>query len=155
MQRVVILGRGAAGKTTLAHDLAERTGLPVIELDTEFWDADREPTAPEEWTAIQQRLAADDAWIMDGDLGPYDAPGARLERADTVIILDLSLLRCVRRARRRGSERRDFWWWVLTWRLRWRGRAVALATVLAPDAELVTLHSPGQVERYLATVAQT
>jgi adenylate kinase family enzyme len=36
MKRVVILGRGASGKTTLARRLGEITDLPVIELDRFF-----------------------------------------------------------------------------------------------------------------------
>jgi hypothetical protein len=37
MQRVVILGRGGAGKSTVANRLGEAFGLPVIELDKHFW----------------------------------------------------------------------------------------------------------------------
>jgi tRNA A37 N6-isopentenylltransferase MiaA len=37
MQRVVIIGRGASGKSALAVELAKITGLPVIELDKIFW----------------------------------------------------------------------------------------------------------------------
>jgi broad-specificity NMP kinase len=33
MQRVVILGRGGAGKSTFAKKLGATTGLPVVELD--------------------------------------------------------------------------------------------------------------------------
>ena len=36
---MVILGRGGAGKSTLARRLGEVTGLPVVELDTLFWQA--------------------------------------------------------------------------------------------------------------------
>ena len=36
MKRVIIVGPGAAGKTTLAARLAEITGLPVIELERLF-----------------------------------------------------------------------------------------------------------------------
>jgi adenylate kinase family enzyme len=39
MKRVVILGRGASGKSTLARRLGNITGLPVIELDKIFWQA--------------------------------------------------------------------------------------------------------------------
>ena len=37
MKRVVIFGRGASGKSTLAKRLGEITGLPVVELDEIFW----------------------------------------------------------------------------------------------------------------------
>lgn len=37
MKRVVILGRGASGKSTLAVRLSGITGLPVIQLDKAFW----------------------------------------------------------------------------------------------------------------------
>src|SRR5947207_4136160 len=36
MQRVVILGRGASGKSTLARALGAITKLPVVELDKLF-----------------------------------------------------------------------------------------------------------------------
>jgi len=37
MKRVIILGHGAAGKSTLARPSGNITGLPVIELDQEFF----------------------------------------------------------------------------------------------------------------------
>jgi predicted kinase len=37
VKRVIVVGSGAAGKTTLAARLAEITGLAVIELDKLFW----------------------------------------------------------------------------------------------------------------------
>lgn len=57
---------------------------------------------------------------MDGDLGPYDVPGVRLEAADTVILLDFSFRRCASRAIRRSRERADFWRWVGAYRRRSR-----------------------------------
>ncbi len=94
MQRVVVLGRGGAGKSTAAVELGRITGLPVVELDEHFWGPDLAPLSVQEWTRRQQELAAGPRWIMDGDLGPYDAPAARLMRADTVLILDFGLVRC-------------------------------------------------------------
>lgn len=43
MRRVVILGRGGAGKSTLAATVGTATGLPVVELDRHFWGPGLEP----------------------------------------------------------------------------------------------------------------
>jgi len=37
MKRVVIIGPGASGKSTLAGQLGEIAGLRVVELDKIFW----------------------------------------------------------------------------------------------------------------------
>jgi hypothetical protein len=91
MKRVVILGRGASGKSTLAVRLGEITGLPVIELDKMFWRPGLVATPRDQWVVVQQRLVAEEKWIMDGDLGPYDAVEIRLRAADTILFFDFSL----------------------------------------------------------------
>ena len=71
---VVILGRGGAGKSTLAQDLSRRIGLPVAELDALFrrpGPSGPTPAEPAAWTARQRELVQRRAWIIDGDLGPY------------------------------------------------------------------------------------
>ncbi|HXW91264.1 MAG TPA: hypothetical protein VEK33_12020 [Terriglobales bacterium] len=104
MKRAVILGRGGSGKSTLAVKLGEITGLPVFELDKVFWQR-LEAMPRAEWVKTQQRLVEQENWIMDGDLGHYDAVEGRLRVADTIILLDFSLVRCAWRALRRGRER--------------------------------------------------
>ncbi|MFC7646755.1 hypothetical protein ACFQX6_44035 [Streptosporangium lutulentum] len=119
MRRVVILGRGGAGKSALARRLGDAAKLPVIELDTLFWEPGLTATAPGQWAARQQKLVQQDAWILDGDLGPYDtALDVRLRMADTIIVLDFSFPRCAWRTIRRGRERADFWRWVWAYRRR-------------------------------------
>ena len=102
MRRVVVLGPGGSGKSTFARALGAATDLPVIELDARFWSPALEPTPPGDWRRLQADLAAADAWIMDGDLGPYDVLDERLRRADTVVVLDLARWRCVVRSLRRS-----------------------------------------------------
>lgn len=74
MKRVVVLGRGGAGKSTAAVRLGQITGLPVIELDEHFWRPGPAPMPPDEWTQVQHELAASGRWIMDGDFGPSTQP---------------------------------------------------------------------------------
>jgi adenylate kinase family enzyme len=70
MNRVAIFGPGASGKSSLAVALREITGLPVVELDKVFWQPNLVPIARGEWAIMQQSLAEEPRWIMDGDLGP-------------------------------------------------------------------------------------
>jgi nicotinamide riboside kinase len=154
MKRVVILGRGASGKSTLAASLGEITGLPVIELDKVFWQPGLAAKRRDQWVAIQERLVAEERWIMDGDLGPYDAVEIRLRAADTILFLDFSLLRCAWQAIRRSRERADFWWWLLTYH--WRGRPILMEAIAnhAVDAKLHTFRNPEALRRFVAEVAR-
>jgi len=67
---------------------------------------------------LQADLVAPDHWILEGDLGAYDDCPPRLERADTVVVLDLAAWVCAWRILRRGREGRDFLRWMLRWRTR-------------------------------------
>lgn len=151
----MILGRGAAGKSTLAVRLGSITGLPVIELDKHFWRPDLTPAPPGEWAMIQRELAAHPRWIMDGDLGPYDQVDIRLRAADTIILLDFGLVRCAWRAIRRSRERADFWRWVIGYR---RRGLPALRAAIAEHGRAVTPHvfrHPRALRRFLSTVELT
>ena len=151
LKRVVVFGRGAAGKSVLARELGAATGLPVVELDKEFWRAELEPLPPGEWARRQAILADRPRWIMDGDLGPYDAVEPRLRRADTVVVLDLPLWLCAWRARRRGPERRDFWEWTIGWRRHSRPGLLRAISELAPSSDVVILRDRRSVRRWLAS----
>lgn len=154
MKRVVVLGRGASGKSTLAARLGELTGLPTIELDKLFWRPGLVATARDEWVTMQQGLVAKDGWIMDGDLGPYDAPEVRLGAADTIIFLDFSLVRCVWQAIRRSRERSDFWHWLLAYRSRSRPILMKAIAKEAANADLYVLRNPGALTRFVEKVAR-
>ncbi|MFS8096898.1 hypothetical protein LFM09_07115 [Lentzea alba] len=150
MKRVVILGRGGAGKSTLAITLGAATGLPVVELDKHFWGPNLEPTPPNRWADVQGELADAEQWIMDGDLGPYDVLAVRLQRADAVILLDYSFPRCAWRALKRSRERFDFWVWVWSWRRKHRPQLLEAITTHAKDAELHVFRSPRATARFVA-----
>jgi len=142
VERVVVLGRGGAGKTTFAHRLGSHAGLPVVTLDDHFWRPGLKPLSFNEWATVQRRLASEDRWIMDGDLGPYDVLPIRLARADTVLMLDFNLLRCAWQAHRRSRESWDFWRWVVSYRRHHRPRVVAAVATYAPQATFTVLRHP-------------
>jgi adenylate kinase family enzyme len=136
MRRVVILGPGGAGKSTFAATLARATGLPLVELDSLFWDQDSRPKSPDSWAAFQNDLVSKPTWILDGDLGPHDVLEPRLRAADTVVVLDVSRWLCAWRASRRSRERLDFWRWLWTWRRNYRPLLMACIAQYAAGAEI-------------------
>ncbi|MGW0434754.1 hypothetical protein ACWDV4_19735 [Micromonospora sp. NPDC003197] len=152
MRKIVILGRGGAGKSTLAAHLGAALALPVVELDRHFWSADLTPTPKDRWTDIQLRLTSGQRWVIDGDLGPYDVLDVRLRAADTVIVLDFPLWRCAWRALRRSRENLAFWRWVLAYRRRSLPTVLAAIASNAAHADLRVLRSPRAVEQLLNQV---
>jgi hypothetical protein len=98
-------------------------------------------------------LAASEQWIMDGDLGPYDVVEVRLRIADTIIVLDFSLPRCLWRALRRSRERADFWHWLITYRHR---SCPQLRNAINTNGAGATLHifrHPHGLDQFIASVA--
>ena len=146
------MGRGASGKSTLARRLGDVTGLPVIEVDKIFWRLGLVATTRDEWVVLQEKLVAGDRWIMDGDLGPYDAVEVRLRAADTILFLDFSLVRCAWRAIRRSREGADFWRWLLAYRYQSRPILRAAIANHAPNAVVHLLRGPKAVGRLIAEV---
>ena len=99
MQRVLVIGISGAGKSTLSRVLAERTGLPLIHLDKEYWRPGWTITPRAEWRPKVSALAAREQWIMDGN---FDSSlDLRLPRADTLIWFDYPTLLCLWRAMKR------------------------------------------------------
>jgi adenylate kinase family enzyme len=105
-RRIVIIGPGGAGKSTLARRIGARLGLPVIHLDAMHWRAGWIEPPVDEWHRTVTELAARDRWVMDGNYGGTMEP--RLAACDTVVFLDMPRLLCL--------------WRVLGRAIRYRGR---------------------------------
>jgi hypothetical protein len=118
----------------------------VAELDALFWSEKLHPMPPDEWVALQRGLVVQDRWILDGDLGPYDVLEVRLRAADTVVVLDFALWRCVWRVVRRSRERADFWRWMVAWRRRSRPQLMEMVAKFAPVADLHVARTPGSLD---------
>jgi adenylate kinase family enzyme len=103
-RRVVVTGLAGAGKSTFSRALSAKTGLPVIHLDVHFWKPGWEEPSEDEWREMQRGLLAGDQWIADGNY--HTTLDLRLERADTVVVLDTAWWVCSGRAIMRGVSRR-------------------------------------------------
>ena len=162
--RIVVLGSGGAGKSSLARQLGGILELPVIHLDRLFWHAGWVPTPREEWIRVQRELVAGERWILDGNYG--GTLPERLAAADAVLFLDLPRWTCLARTigrtlRAGGLPRPDmaegcpermglpylrFLWWIWKYPSRSRPRLLARLSDLPEGARVLRLRSAREVE---------
>jgi len=89
MQKILITGIVASGKTTLAKRLSRQLNIPWYELDTIVYDrteAGRNKRTPEEQIAVIMEIDKQGSWIFEG----VDRKSYRclFEMADTIIFVD-------------------------------------------------------------------
>jgi len=168
MQRIMILGSGGAGKSTLARHIGHALNIPVTHLDQLFWQPNWRAVNRETLITRQQAIVMQPQWIMDGNYtGTLDI---RLAHADTVIVLNMPRWLCVYRvvARRityHGQTRPDMGadcpeqltWEFLRFIWHYPKRIPALKAQLAamPDKRVIFLHSPAEVKAFMANIATT
>jgi adenylate kinase family enzyme len=166
-RRVLLVGSGGAGKSTLARELARRTRLPLVHLDRLFWRTGWVETPEDEWRAIVAGLVAEPAWVMDGNYG--GTLDLRVPAADLIVFLDLprriTIPRVLRRwARWRGRSRPDlapgcperidlaFLAWLWNYPRDSRARLIGALDTDAAWPRVVRLRTPRQVRTWLAGV---
>jgi adenylate kinase family enzyme len=93
VKKVIIIGSGGAGKSTLARKLGEVIGIKVHHLDALYWKPGWKMTGKDEWEEIVLKIIKEETWIIDGNFG--GTMDIRAQAADTVIFLDYSTTRCL------------------------------------------------------------
>ena len=93
MERIIIIGCGGAGKSTLARQLGEKLDIPVVHLDKLFWHPGWVESTKEEIDGKIRAEMEKPRWIMDGN---YNRTlSERIGRCDTIIYLDFSRFACL------------------------------------------------------------
>ena len=93
MERIIIIGCGGAGKSTLAQKLGEKLDIPVVHLDKLFWKPGWVEMPKDEFDELLRQEMAKERWIMDGNFN-RTLP-ERIARCDTLIYLDFNRFTCL------------------------------------------------------------
>ena len=109
-KRIMILGSAGSGKSTLSIKLGEITGIPVVHLDRLFWNPGWVEAPKGEMDKKVIHAASGESWIIDG--GYLRTLNFRMERADSIVFIDLNRYLCIYRVLKRwiknyGKTRAD------------------------------------------------
>jgi adenylate kinase family enzyme len=168
MERILIIGCGGAGKSTLARQLGDKLNLPVVHLDKLFWHPGWVESPKEE---IDEKIMAEmekPQWIMDGNYN-RTLP-ERIKHCDTILYLDFSRFACIRGVLKRvittyGSVRPDmgegcperfdvaFLKWVWDYNKDKRASNYALLNQ-ATHAQIIVLKNRKMVKHFLQSLGK-
>lgn len=169
MQKILLIGSGSSGKSTLAHELGARLGIDVHHLDALLWKPNWTPATRQEQIAIQSELIERDSWIIDGNYG--GTLDLRVDAADTVVFLDLPRTVCTYRVLKRmlkyrGKTRPDmgpdceerfdpkFLKWVWGYPKSQRPDVLNLLQSVPAEKQVIMLDSQKQVRDFLTRVGK-
>ncbi len=109
MERIIVIGSPGAGKSSFARSLAKKTRIPLFHLDMMWHKPDKTTVSREEFDAKLDDIMSEKTWIIDGN---YDRTiSIRLEKCDTVFLLDYPMAVCLAGAEARvGIPRSDMPW---------------------------------------------
>jgi len=88
MKKIAVFGKPGSGKSTLSKSLASATGIQLHPLDSIVYKKNGHLVDAETYDRQHENILSSNSWIMDG-FGPIGSFNKRLDRADTLIYIDL------------------------------------------------------------------
>ncbi|KAA1036899.1 DNA topology modulation protein [Macrococcus equipercicus] len=168
MERIMIIGPGGAGKSTLARTLGHKLHMPVIHLDAHMWKPNWQLTTRAEQRDIQEVLLDRERWIIDGNYS--STIDVRINKADTIIFLDINRRITIYQAIKRYLTHRnqvrpdmaegcvekidlEFLSWIWNFPRDKRPGIMKMLLSVEPYKNVIILKTPQQIERFVQRLA--
>jgi len=160
----MLIGCCGSGKSTLARAIHEVLKIDLYHLDQYFWQPNWVEMEDSKWLETVNTLAQKEEWIIDGNYGR--TMDIRLNRADTIIYLDFSTIKCLWRITKRiiknhGKVRPDmpagckerfdlgFYHYVLIFNLVRRKNILKKLEKLKTQKDIYVLKNDSEVNQFL------
>ncbi len=170
MKKIILIGSGGAGKSTLARKLGDALGIEVIHLDKLHWLPNWTQPSKDDWRKTVEQLLEKDEWVIDGNFN--STMELRMAASDTVIYLDFPRMICIYRALKRVlkyynktrpdmgegcKEKLDFEFlhWVWTFSKKVKPKIEERLKKLGDDKAIIRLQSPRAVEDFLRSLRKS
>lgn len=165
MKRIIIIGCGGAGKSTLSKELAKKLDLPLYHLDKIFWKPGWVEPPRSEFIAEQEKIIAEEKWIIDGNY--ISTIPLRAERADTIIYVNPPIRVCLYGALKRNfskAERTDmaegcvenfdmkFLSWIVTFRKHTAPKIEKILEENKSSKKIIELRSREEVNKFCTDI---
>lgn len=166
MNRIILIGCGGAGKSTLSRKISEKLELPLYHLDRIFWNKGWVETPKDQFDEDVKELINKDKWIIDGNY--RRTLDMRVEKADTVIFINMPTYICIyrvikRRLIYRNKSRPDiaegcvegidfeFFLWILTYNRKIRP-SVFKTLSKCKNKNIIILNSKKEVNKFMESI---
>lgn len=172
-QRISVVGTSGSGKTTTASLIAERLGIPHVELDALHWEPNWTEAPLDIFRERVTQALSGETWTVDGNYGKVR--DIVWSRADTIVWLDYALpvilWQLIRRTLRRSLTQEELWsgnretlskalfsresillWALKTYRRRKKEYPALLGRSEHAHLALVRLRSPQETREWLSTL---
>lgn len=109
MQKIIIFGNSASGKSTLAKELSQKHQSVHLDLDTLAWlptDPPQRAPMSESIKTIDEFMLANQNWVIEGCYADLLSHVSKF--ADQAIFMNLSVEQCQQNAKNRPWEKHKY-----------------------------------------------
>ncbi|MFK4303017.1 MULTISPECIES: adenylate kinase [unclassified Paenibacillus] len=93
-KRIIVIGSPGSGKTFFAKRLSKWTHLPYISLDDLYWGPEWKRSTDKQFFKQLGEVLEKEEWIIEGNYHDYYFT-ERLQRSDTIIVMDVSTIEAI------------------------------------------------------------